>query len=244
MSLPWGANFAVYGRRNVAPSITQYDFAEFVKGGRVDHRLKRSVLFDSQELLGASYLNAVSFTTLSSENSNQKVQNRRTIAKQHEGTGGITNYNKSKDISSNDIWEEQVEEIQTKLSNDDELSKQNQSDTHYIIKRSSSSSSGSASQSSTSSQSLPSSSSSSTSSASTMAVNVTLLQYLDTGRWFLSVYNDDLRSHEVVLIVEEAEGISTACPNDCSGHGSCYLGKCDCIDGYEGIDCSKSKLHY
>lgn len=37
-TLPWGANFAVYGRRNVAPSVTQYDFAEFIKGGRVDHR--------------------------------------------------------------------------------------------------------------------------------------------------------------------------------------------------------------
>ena len=74
-----------------------------------------------------------------------------------------------------------------------------------------------------------------------MLVNVTLLQYLDTGRWFLSVYNDDLRPHQVTLVVAEAEGVSTACPNDCSGHGSCYLGKCDCIDGYEGIDCSKSK---
>lgn len=40
-TLPWGANFAVFGRRNVAPSVTQYDFVEFVKGGRVDHRLKR-----------------------------------------------------------------------------------------------------------------------------------------------------------------------------------------------------------
>lgn len=77
--------------------------------------------------------------------------------------------------------------------------------------------------------------------AGQMLVNVTLLQYLDTGRWFLSVYNDDLRPHEIILTVEEAEGISTACPNDCSGHGSCYLGKCDCIDGFEGIDCSKSK---
>lgn len=40
-TLPWGANFAVYGRRNVAPSVTQYDFVEFVKGGRVDHRLRK-----------------------------------------------------------------------------------------------------------------------------------------------------------------------------------------------------------
>lgn len=74
-----------------------------------------------------------------------------------------------------------------------------------------------------------------------LLVNVSLLQYLDTGRWFMSVYNDDLQDHEVILTIEEAEGISTACPNDCSGHGSCYLGKCDCIDGFEGIDCSKSK---
>lgn len=75
-----------------------------------------------------------------------------------------------------------------------------------------------------------------------LLVNVSLLQYLDTGRWFMSVYNDDLQVHEVILTIEEAEGISTACPNDCSGHGSCYLGKCDCIDGFEGIDCSKSKF--
>lgn len=44
------------------------------------------------------------------------------------------------------------------------------------------------------------------------------------------------------MVVSEAEGVTNSCPDDCSGHGSCYLGKCECMDGYEGHDCSKSKL--
>lgn len=153
--MPWGANFAVYGRRNVAPSVTQYDFVKFVRGGRVDQRLKREVM-----------PGAVSFMEES-------------------------------------IGHEEVKRPASARNDHDTSSYQ-----HILAKRT-----------------IPDS----------MLVNVSLLQYLDTGRWFLSVYNDELQPYKVTLVVTEAEGVSTTCPNDCSGRGSCYLGKCDCIDGYQVI---------
>ncbi|XP_063223573.1 teneurin-a [Bacillus rossius redtenbacheri] len=168
LTLPWGANFAVYGRRNVAPSVTQHDFVEFVRGGRVDHRLRR-----------AAELPAVTFT----------VRRPRHAAP----------------LPSFVVRAGRLERSPPPARS---LAKRS---TGVVAPG-----------------------------APLMMVNVTLLQYLDTGRWFLSIYNDDLRAQEVALVVAEAEGVSTACPNDCSGHGSCYLGKCDCIDGYEGVDCSKS----
>lgn len=195
-TLPWGSNFAVYGRRNVAPSVTKYDFAEFIKGGRVDNRLrkKRSIM------------------QLSDQSNNYYEHATEMLADNHNGAY-IDTANNGQPI--------EAESSGAFFSHYVHLTPNEQ---HMISKRSAD-------------DAAP------TLDIDTMMVNVSLLQYLDTGRWFLSVYNDELLAHTVTLIVTEAEGVSTTCLNDCSGRGSCYLGKCDCIDGFQGVDCSKSKYN-
>nr|CAD7437595.1 unnamed protein product [Timema bartmani] len=260
-TLPWGANFAVYGRRNVAPSVTQYDFVEFIKGGRVDHRLKRSVdggllmvgpldpTRRGEDMIQFQSPAAVSFTTSTTQkwkdhrgdvlhvippplfivNHNHLEKSPGSSEDVSEGLGVSTSEKvsswlsggiKSKRLKSRNSTRHRKTPGIPAAPTDQEVSRRKKVVVGHKVSRRSSGIG--------------------ISGSLVMMVNVTLLQYLDTGRWFLSVYNDDLRPQEVTLVVAEAEGVSTACPNDCGGHGSCYLGKCDCIDGYEGVDCSKS----
>jgi hypothetical protein len=286
-TLPWGANFAVYGRRNVAPSVTQYDFVQFVKGGRIDHRLRRSVsgapymtsldaMVMDDDMVDfhsprVSSVSAVSFTTSTTQNwRDHRIMSgsdtlhvippppfivnhnhlERSPESQEDNFEGVSeglltssptytklqkhhNLHNSKEVLSHGSNRQLPQSVKTKTKatrhrseEQENLQRENgnkqngDNKKHRVGKRSSGTG---------------------IDGSVLMLVNVTLLQYLDTGRWFLSVYNDDLRPHQVTLVVAAAEGVSTACPNDCSGHGSCYLGKCDCIDGYEGIDCSKSE---
>jgi len=206
LTLPWGANFAVYGRRNVLPSVTQHDFVEFFKRERLDHnklRRKRDVVDDITRNYERTH-------EILADGHRRHDNKRLNYDNNHDSKLRIEMFELSHPQPVEDIPKPHIMDTSAflHLSPDEE---------HIIAKRS-----------------APKID------IDALKVNVTVLEYLDVGRWFLAIYNDELVAHSIQLIVSEAEGVSNSCPNDCSGHGSCYLGKCDCIDGYQGVDCSKS----
>lgn len=70
--------------------------------------------------------------------------------------------------------------------------------------------------------------------------NASLVKPVEPGRWFLAIYNDDLRRQEVAISLTLTDEVATPCPDDCNGRGQCLNGKCLCRDGFAGIDCSTS----
>ena len=67
--------------------------------------------------------------------------------------------------------------------------------------------------------------------------------YLESGHWFLSLYNDAASPARLELtasLARELTGGSGGCPRGCSGHGTCVLSTCECNPGYSGPDCSES----
>lgn len=78
--------------------------------------------------------------------------------------------------------------------------------------------------------------------ASSSLVTKEVLQYMEPGHWFVSLYNDDGDPQEATCLISLARDMTLSCPRGCSnGNGECILGKCQCKSGFAGEDCSESK---
>lgn len=71
---------------------------------------------------------------------------------------------------------------------------------------------------------------------------VVFSEYLESGKWFLRIFNDDQIDRRVGVMAQVDSSVEVRCPQQCSGNGNCVHGKCHCIEGHTGTDCSNSKL--
>ena len=72
-----------------------------------------------------------------------------------------------------------------------------------------------------------------------------VLQYMEPGHWFVSLYNDDGDGQSATCLISLARDLTLNCPRGCSGpaSGECILGRCQCKSGFAGDDCSQSQFH-
>lgn len=186
INIPWGSNLAVYGRRNVVASITQYDFSHFIKSGRLHSRIKRDTLKIPQNGTDnlKTYLSILNDEDESSRPSNiptaiedlpiivedavsvldDTIEQRSSSSDRHIGNNGSS----SSAINNATTTTMDVDE-QLKIS----------STTHYyhanMTKRS-----------------APAAAADGGGGGGGLRLNVTIPKYFSAGTWYLSVYNDDL----------------------------------------------------
>lgn len=71
------------------------------------------------------------------------------------------------------------------------------------------------------------------------SVTVSFIQFLESGKWYIGVFNDGENDEEAIVGTNLATGLSV-CPNNCNEHGDCVDGVCKCFPRYQGKDCAET----